>query len=140
MKLGRVEGGGDPQLGRIGKGVQVSGDVVFSDELQVDGKLKGTLTSENGTLIIDQSGQVEAGISVGVCVIRGSLKGDVKARSRVEIYGSARVNGDISTPVLLVEEGAVVSGAIVMGEEASTRRIEEVPPDASDSRRTGTSA
>jgi cytoskeletal protein CcmA (bactofilin family) len=140
MKLGRVEGGGEPQLGRIGKGVQVSGDVIFSDELQVDGKLKGTLTSENGTLVIDQSGQVEAGISVGVCVIRGSLKGDVKARSRVEIYGSARVNGDISTPVLLIEEGAVVSGAIVMGEEPSKRKLEEAPPDTSDPRRKGISA
>jgi cytoskeletal protein CcmA (bactofilin family) len=52
-------------------------------------------------------------------VIRGALTGNVNARSRVEIYKTARVQGDISTPVLLVEEGAMLSGAITMGKAAA---------------------
>jgi len=100
--------------GRISRGVDVSGDVLFSDALQIEGKVTGKLVSEGGSLIIEQSGEIHADIDVGICVIRGTLQGNVNAKSRVEIYKTARVQGDINTPILLVEEGAMLSGAITM--------------------------
>ena len=109
----------DPGQGRISRGVEVSGDVLFADALQVDGKVTGKLMSESGALMIEQTGDIQADVDVGVCVIRGALTGNVNARSRVEIYKTARVQGDISTPVLLVEEGAMLSGAITMGKVAA---------------------
>lgn len=105
--------------GRISRGVEVSGDVLFADALQVDGKVTGKLISESGTLIIEQTGDIQADIDVGVCVIRGALHGNLNAKSRVEIYKTARVEGDITTPVLLVEEGSMLSGAITMGKSAA---------------------
>lgn len=108
--------GEDSGQGRISRGVEVSGDVLFADALQVDGKVTGRLISESGSLVIEQAGDVQADVDVGVCVIRGALHGNVNARSRVEIYKTARIQGDITTPVLLVEEGAILSGAINMGE------------------------
>ena len=115
--------------GRISRGVEVSGDVLFADALQVDGKVTGKLISESGTLMIEQTGDIQADVDVGVCVIRGSLNGNVNARSRVEIYKTARVQGDITTPVLLVEEGAILSGAVTMGKEGArlpgATRLEE---------------
>ena len=105
--------------GRISRGVEVSGDVLFADALQVDGKVTGRLISESGSLMIEQTGDIQADIEVGVCVIRGALNGNVTARSRVEIYKTARVQGDITTPVLLVEEGATLSGAVTMGKEVA---------------------
>jgi cytoskeletal protein CcmA (bactofilin family) len=109
----------DSGQGRISRGVEVSGDVIFADALQVDGKVTGKLMSESGALMIEQTGDIQADVDVGVCVIRGALTGNVNARSRVEIYKTARVQGDISTPVLLVEEGAMLSGAITMGKAAA---------------------
>jgi cytoskeletal protein CcmA (bactofilin family) len=109
----------DTGQGRISRGVEVSGDVLFADALQVDGKVNGKVMSESGSLIIEQTGDIHADIDVGVCVIRGSLHGNLNARARVEIYKTARVQGDISTPVLLVEEGAVLSGAIAMGKDGA---------------------
>ena len=109
--------GEDSGHGRISRGVEVSGDVLFADALQVDGKVTGKLISESGSLMIEQTGDIRADVDVGVCVIRGALQGNVNARSRVEIYKTARVQGDITTPVLLVEEGAMFSGAITMGKE-----------------------
>jgi len=109
----------DSGQGRISRGVEVSGDVLFADALQVDGKVTGKLMSESGSLMIEQTGDIQADVDVGVCVIRGALTGNVNARSRVEIYKTARVQGDISTPVLLVEEGAMLSGAITMGKAAA---------------------
>ena len=105
------------EQGRISRGVEVSGDVLFADALQVDGKVIGKLTSESGSLHIEQTGEVQADIDVGICVIRGSVRGNVTAKSRCEIYKTARVEGDISAPVLLVEEGATLQGAIRMGKE-----------------------
>lgn len=111
--------GEDSGQGRITRGVEVSGDVLFADALQVDGKVTGKLISESGSLVIEQTGDVQADVDVGVCVIRGAVRGNVNARSRVEIYKTARVQGDVTTPVLLVEEGAMLSGAVTMGKEAA---------------------
>jgi len=124
MKGFKTESGEDTGQGRISRGVEVSGDVLFADALQVDGKVTGKVTSENGSLYIEQTGQVDAEVAVGICVIRGSVHGNVKAKSRVEVYKTARIEGDIDAPVLLVEEGALLCGAIRMGKEAARLRDE----------------
>lgn len=118
MKAFKAEGEESGQ-GRISRGVEISGDVVFADSLQVDGKVTGKVVSDSGTLAIEQAGDVQADIDVGVCVIRGAVNGNVNAKSRVEIYKTARVQGDINTPVLLVEEGAQLTGAIKMGKQVA---------------------
>ncbi|HSB08936.1 MAG TPA: polymer-forming cytoskeletal protein [Blastocatellia bacterium] len=130
MKAFKAEGDESGQ-GRISRGVEISGDVVFADSLQVDGKVTGKVVSESGTLAIEQSGDLQADIDVGVCVIRGAVRGNVSAKSRVEIYRTARVQGDITTPVLLVEEGAQLSGAINMGKELVLPR-ESIRSDAAE--------
>jgi cytoskeletal protein CcmA (bactofilin family) len=117
--------------GRISRGVEVSGDVRFSGTLQVDGKLIGTVISESGSVIIEQAGDVQAKVDVGVCIIRGAFRGNLNARARVEVGRTARVQGDISTPVLIVEEGALFSGKITMGNEI-TRLPGEIRPGGGD--------
>lgn len=132
MKLVKGENG-NSEFGWIGRGIEINGDIAFSDRLQVDGRVSGKLTSESGTLIIGELGQLDAKIDVGVCVVHGSVNGNLVARSKVEIRRTGRVHGDVMTPVLLVEEGAVFNGAIKMGKEASgTRTLEEVLPASAD--------
>lgn len=113
-------------FGLIGRGIEVIGDISFADRLQVDGKTQGKLTSDNGTLIVGESARIEAQIDVGVCVVHGFVQGNLIARSKLEIRKSGRVQGDVITPVLLVEEGAVFNGAIRMSQEAGSRLLEEV--------------
>jgi cytoskeletal protein CcmA (bactofilin family) len=125
MKLVKSETGSS-DFGWIGRGIEVNGDITFADRLQVDGKTNGKLTSDSGTLIIGESGQIEAQIDVGVCVVHGSIHGNLIARSKLEIRRTGRVHGDVITPVLLVEEGAIFNGAIRMSQEAGARLLEEV--------------
>ena len=132
MKLVKSEPG-NSDFGWIGRGIEVKGDIAFADRLQVDGKTNGKLTSDSGTLIIGESGQVEAQIDVGVCVVHGSVHGNLIARSKLEIRRTGRVHGDVITPVLLVEEGAVFNGAIRMSQEAGARLLEEVRLNEADS-------
>jgi cytoskeletal protein CcmA (bactofilin family) len=124
--LVKAESGGS-DMGLIGRGIEVSGDIFFSDQLRVDGKVEGKISSESGTLVIGESGRIEAEVDVGTCVIQGALHGNLIARTKVEMHRSGRVHGDLITPVLVVEEGAVFNGAIKMGQE-SNRKLEEVPP------------
>ena len=104
-------------VGLIGQGVDVSGNITFSDRLEIEGKVTGKISSEGGALIIGEFGGVKAEIDVGICVIHGSLEGDLTARARIEIHRSGRVIGDLVTPVLVVEEGAIFNGAVRMSQE-----------------------
>lgn len=115
----------DAGQGRISRGVQISGDVLFADALFVDGKVIGKVYSETGSLLIEQAGDVQADIEVGICVIRGTVRGNIKCKSRAEIYKTGRVEGDINSPVLLVEEGALLSGTIAMSNGGARARAAE---------------
>lgn len=131
MKLVKGEPN-NSDFGWIGRGIEVTGDIAFADRLQVDGRVNGKLTSESGTLIVGETGQLDTQIDVGVCVVHGELQGNVIARSKLEIRRTGRVHGDVVTPVLLVEEGAVFNGAIRMTQE-SAGRLEEVRKSKVDS-------
>jgi cytoskeletal protein CcmA (bactofilin family) len=133
MKRGKDDG----EFGFIGQGIEVSGDIIFAEQLSVNGKVSGKLISKSGTLVVGDSGHLEADIDVGVCVIYGEIRGNLRARTKVEIRRSGRMNGDVITPVLLVEEGAVFNGIVRMGQEATERVLEEVrsPETASESPR-----
>ncbi|MCI0486789.1 MAG: polymer-forming cytoskeletal protein [Blastocatellia bacterium] len=130
MKLVKTDSGSS-DLGWIGRDIEVKGDILFVERLQIDGKVTGRLSSENGTLVVGDSGEIEAQVQVGVCVIHGLLHGDLVARSRVEIHRTGKVYGDVVTPVLLVEEGAMFNGAIKMSQEPSGRILEKVVPTES---------
>ena len=132
MKLVKSEPS-NSDFGWIGRGIEVKGDITFADRLQVDGKTIGKLTSDSGTLIIGESGQIEAQIDVGVCVVHGTVQGNLIARSKLEIRRTGRVHGDVITPVLLVEEGAVFNGAIRMTQEVGGRLLEDVRLTEADS-------
>ena len=123
MKLVK-ENGIDTASGLIGKGVEVTGDILFTDGLRVEGRVNGSLVSEKGTLVIEESARVEARVDVAICLISGILDGNVKAKSRVEIRRTSRVRGDIITPVLLVEEGALLNGNVGMSAEAAGRLLD----------------
>jgi cytoskeletal protein CcmA (bactofilin family) len=124
MKLVKTETN-NSDFGWIGRGIEVTGDIAFADRLQVDGKVNGKLNSDSGTLIVGESGQLDTQIDVGVCVVHGEIRGNLIARSKLEIRRTGRVHGDVVTPVLLVEEGAVFNGAIRMTQE-SANRLEEI--------------
>lgn len=135
MKLVKSNGG-NADFGIISRGIEVSGEVSFTDQLRVEGRITGKVSSDKGTLIIEETGRVEAQVDIGTCIIRGGLNGDLTAKSRAEIHRTGRVQGDIATPVLLVEEGALFNGAVKMGHEAAAGRlIGEVVSDESESKR-----
>jgi cytoskeletal protein CcmA (bactofilin family) len=104
--------------GFIDKGSFIRGDLSFEETFRIDGRFEGKIRS-GSELILGDDADVNAEIEVGRLTVNGKLKGSVHATERVELLAGARVLGDISTPVLRIEEGAHFEGSCQMGKESS---------------------
>ena len=108
--------GGQPAGGLtafIDQGSSFEGKLSFKDTVRIDGQFTGEITSEN-TLIIGESGEIQANIKSKTVVISGSVAGDVQAGTKVVLHKSARMQGNIESPSLMIEEGALFNGQISM--------------------------
>ena len=99
-----------PRNGTIESQPELNGEISFKDMLRVNGHIAGRVFSFKGTLIIDSSAKVEAQIDVAVCVISGTVNGDVVGHERVELGPGAVINGNISTRSIAVKPGAIFQG------------------------------
>lgn len=111
-------GGAEELNGFMDEGTEFIGELRFRDTFRIDGKLKGKVVSEH-TLIVGESGQVEAEIDCAVISIKGTLSGRVHARQRIELLAGARVQATLVSPRLVIEEGAVFQGQCDMGSAAT---------------------
>jgi cytoskeletal protein CcmA (bactofilin family) len=93
-------------------------EISFEGTLRVNGYMAGVICSDAGTLILDQNGEIDGDIIVAVAIVRGRLRGDIRASERVEIGPAARVIGDIETLELLVHPGAEFEGRCQFPESA----------------------
>ena len=112
----------------LGPGSQFEGKLVFNEIVRLDGAFRGEVTSHD-TLIVGESADIQADVEVGTLILSGKFKGNIKAKSRVELRAPAKVDGSIETPALSVEEGVVLNGTITMttGDKTSaTKPVEEV--------------
>jgi cytoskeletal protein CcmA (bactofilin family) len=111
--------------GFVGSGTAVTGEATFKAMLRIDGHLSGRITSSTGTLVVGAGGQVDANIEVAVAQIQGIVNGDIIAGQRVELGRAAKVNGNIQTPSLVIEQGAVFEGGCKMIQQKAA--AEKVP-------------
>src|SRR5215510_1295375 len=118
--------------GFVGGGTIVTGEANFKAMMRVDGHLSGRVSSSSGTLIVGANGKVDANIEVAVAVIHGTINGDIVATQRLELGRAAKVNGNIQTPSLIIEQGAVFEGSckmLQMSQAAEKNRKEGVKRD-----------
>jgi cytoskeletal protein CcmA (bactofilin family) len=123
--------------GFVGGGTVVTGEANFKAMMRVDGHLSGRISSTSGTLIVGANGKVDANIEVAVAVIHGTINGDIIATQRLELGRAAKVNGNIQTPSLIIEQGAMFEGSCKMAQisaavdKARKDKKEDQPLDTS---------
>ena len=110
--------------GFVGGGTVLSGEAVFKGMLRIDGHLTGRISSDKGTLIVSSGGRVDADIEVATAKINGVVNGDITASERLELGRTAQVQGNIQTPVLVIEQGAVFEGSCRMKTDKTTQKVE----------------
>jgi cytoskeletal protein CcmA (bactofilin family) len=105
--------------GFVGGTSALAGEINFKGMMRVDGRLSGRVNSSDGTLIVSSGGRVEAQVEVAVAKINGTVEGDITATERIELGRTARVSGNLQTPALVVEEGAIFEGGCRMTAHAA---------------------
>jgi cytoskeletal protein CcmA (bactofilin family) len=120
--------------GFVGSGTLVTGEANFKAMMRVDGHLSGRVSSGSGTLIVGANGKVDANIEVAVAIIHGTINGDIIATQRLELGRAAKVNGNIQTPSLIIEQGAVFEGTCKMvqmsaAKDKASKKVDEKPLD-----------
>ena len=100
----------------IEEGCKFEGNLTFNGIARVSGIVNGSIYS-NDTLIVSEGAVINADIIANIIMISGSVKGNIRASSRVEIRRPARFEGTITTPSLIVEEGVIFHGTTKMREK-----------------------
>jgi cytoskeletal protein CcmA (bactofilin family) len=98
----------------IGADASIDGAIEFKGTIRVDGRVKGTISSNGGTVVVGEKGIVNAEISVNVAVVMGEVNGTIDAKERIEVYPPGRLGGDIQSPIVSIEPGGIFNGNCVM--------------------------
>lgn len=100
----------------LAEDIDFEGELTFRKPLMIKGKFRGRVDSPSD-LFVGERAVVEATIRAGKVSSKGRITGNISAGSRVELFATARVNGDVDTPDFVVESGCVFNGNCAMREK-----------------------
>ncbi len=116
----------DEWTGFLDRGVKFEGTLEMEGTFRIDGRAKGRLVSQQ-TLVLGEGAQVEGQIEGNHVVIGGHFDGVIFAKARVEIQSNGVVSGEIHSPCLVIEPGAVFDGRCHVRGAAETDEVVTVP-------------
>ena len=108
----------------IEEGCTLSGQLQFQSGVRIEGCIEGEVRAR-GTVVVGETGAVEASIFADVVVVLGEVDGDITAQTLVALHKGARVRSDITTSGIIVEPGSNFRGSIVIGPEEAPALAEE---------------
>lgn len=97
----------------IGKGIVIDGEISGTAPVLVEGTVKGRISLDS-TVVVAESGVVEADVESDEIEVNGQVTGNITARERAEIKSDGRMVGDIKAPRILIADGAGFKGHIDM--------------------------
>ncbi len=98
----------------LAAGIEITGTIRFNNDMHIDGKIEGEISSERGTVTIGESAEIKGDITAGDVRVYGNVEGKINAQ-RCEIKRQASLVGDIQTKTLSMEEGAKLTGRTEIG-------------------------
>lgn len=98
----------------FGSGVECVGEIWYEGNVQIDGKLEGTIHTK-GTLVIGDRAVVKAKIEAGTVICKGKIQGEVVAEESIKLLSPGLIDGTMSAPRLSVENGSTFNGRVSMG-------------------------
>src|SRR5512146_3032020 len=93
----------------LGRGSEFEGKLVFEGTVRIDGKLSGEIFSQD-VLIIGEGAEVHAEIEIGTVLVYGTVVGNIHAKQSIELHSPGRIQGNIVTPTLVVDQGTIFDG------------------------------
>jgi len=127
----REQTSGGPEVTVVGKGARIEGNLISAGSLRIDGQIKGKITAEGDVTLSPQS-EVEADIKAANVTVGGVFKGNIVAGTKAELARGGRVEGNVTSKVLVVAEGASFTGQSIMdGRQPAQPGASERPVEAS---------
>jgi len=99
----------------ISGAIIVKGDVSSTEDLVIDGQIHGSIELGDHSLTIGSDAKVVADLAARDITISGIVKGNVMGNAKVQLKSTAKVEGDVSAPMFLMEEGATLVGKVDTG-------------------------
>jgi cytoskeletal protein CcmA (bactofilin family) len=98
----------------LSSGIEIIGSIRFSNDMIIDGKIEGEITSDKGRVTIGENAHVKGDITAGEVKVFGKVEGKITSE-RCELKAKSRLEGDIKTKNLSMEEGASLAGRTEIG-------------------------
>lgn len=111
----------------LGSGTEYQGQLNFKGTVRIDGRFIGSICSE-GKLILGKDAHIEGTINVSELVAHGTLNGEICVSKRTVLHQTARISGTLNTPLLAMEEGALLQGELLMGKESGKKNLTSAHP------------
>ncbi len=105
---------------RLGASLHVKGEISGNEDLHIDGSVEGLVQLEDRKLTVGASAKLTADVVAREVVVYGSVKGNLRARDRIEIKKDGSVVGDLTTARIMIEDGAYFKGSIEIDRTASS--------------------
>ena len=99
----------------VTQGIKIKGDLTGSEDLFIDGQVEGSITFTNSVVTVGPNSKVKAEINAREVIVRGRVEGKVTGTEKIQVWSSARIQGDMKSERIAVEEGAELHGTLEVG-------------------------
>jgi cytoskeletal protein CcmA (bactofilin family) len=94
----------------LGLETSLEGRLAFEGTVRIDGHFTGSIEGNEGVMVVGEKAVIDADILVHTAVVYGEVSGNIRAKNRIELHQPARVFGDLSSPVVIIDAGVVFHG------------------------------
>ena len=108
----------DRATARLGSSLHVKGEITGNEDLLIDGSVEGLIQLDERKLTVGATAKVTADVIAREVVVYGTVKGNLRAKDRIEIKKDGSVNGDLTTARIMIEDGAYFKGSIEIDKSA----------------------
>jgi cytoskeletal protein CcmA (bactofilin family) len=109
----------DRETGWLGSSLHVKGDIIGTEDLLIDGSVEGLIQLDERKLTVGTTAKLTADINARDVVVYGSVKGNVRAKGRIEIKKDGSIVGNLTTAQIMIEDGADFKGSIEIDRSAT---------------------
>ena len=102
----------NPETGWLGSSLRIKGDITGTEDLVIDGSVEGLIQLDERKLTVGATAKLMADINARDVVVYGYVKGNVRAKGRIEIKRDGSVVGNLTTAQIMIEDGADFKGSI----------------------------
>ena len=118
----------NPSGGLVTSTITIKGEIRGREDLYIDGNIQGTIQLSEGRVTVGPHGKITADIDAREIVVRGTVKGAVRGRERVEVGRTADISGNVVTLRIAIEEGALIHSKVeITGADQAKNQASSAP-------------